>query len=65
MNRTQALALPDLPSPAAVDARSSNPARRQLSSDALFNGHRDVLIQHGSEIYLLRHTRNGKLILTK
>ncbi|MBB1060109.1 hemin uptake protein HemP [Lysobacter spongiae] len=36
-----------------------------LDSDALLRGGREVLIQHGGEVYRLRHTRNDKLILTK
>jgi len=40
-------------------------AQRVLQSEALLSGRREVLINHGGEIYSLRHTRNGKLILTK
>ncbi|MBV2209830.1 MAG: hemin uptake protein HemP [Thermomonas sp.] len=36
-----------------------------LDSHKLLQGENEVLIQHGSEVYRLRHTRNGKLILTK
>lgn len=36
-----------------------------VDSAALFGGERELLIQHGSERYRLRRTRNGKLILTK
>ena len=49
----------------AAEAVTLGPRRRTLPSDALFNGQREVLIKHGSDIYSLRHTRNGKLILTK
>lgn len=36
-----------------------------LSSQALFAASREVLIEHRGERYLLRWTRNDKLILTK
>ncbi len=36
-----------------------------LSSDQLLHGQREVLIQHGTEVYRLRLTRQGKLILQK
>ncbi len=36
-----------------------------IDSAALLGDGREVLIRHGSERYRLRHTRNGKLILTK
>lgn len=34
-------------------------------SEAILQGQREVLIQHGDVWYRLRHTSNGKLILTK
>lgn len=37
----------------------------ELESARLLQGRREVLIRHGGECYRLRHTRNGKLILTK
>jgi hemin uptake protein HemP len=36
-----------------------------LDSSALFEGRREVHIRHGGELYRLRITRMGKLILTK
>ncbi len=36
-----------------------------LSSEALLKGGNEVLIEHGSCVYSLRVTRQGKLILTK
>ena len=51
--------------PATTPVRAPKTACRTLVSDTLFNGHREVLIDHDGEIYSLRHTRNGKLILTK
>lgn len=38
---------------------------RSINSDALFSDGDQVFIQHRGEQYLLRRTRNGKLILTK
>lgn len=40
-------------------------ASRELISQRLLQGRREVLIRHGGETYRLRHTRNDKLILTK
>jgi len=39
--------------------------RKSIHSDTLFSDGDEVLIQHRGEQYLLRRTRNGKLILTK
>ncbi len=36
-----------------------------LSSEMLFRGARVLLIEHDGDRYVLRITRNGKLILTK
>lgn len=36
-----------------------------FDSAGLLNGAREIVIQHGDVRYRLRHTRNGKLILTK
>ncbi|MGY0505267.1 hemin uptake protein HemP [Luteimonas sp. e5] len=62
---------PDATSAAAVPAASAHPqvaAAAQcisISSAALLQGAREVLIRHGDACYRLRHTRNDKLILTK
>ena len=50
---------------AAAPTRSAVPGTRCLRSDELLEGRRDVLIQHGTEVYRLSQTRSGKLILTK
>jgi hemin uptake protein HemP len=42
---------------------SANPVT--IESGDLFRGQREILIQHGDEIYRLRITRNEKLILHK
>lgn len=36
-----------------------------ITADLLFRGRQEVLIRHQGEIYRLRITRNGKLILNK
>lgn len=43
------------------------PARpvRTVSSRKLLGSDRTIRIAHGSELYVLRLTRNGRLILTK
>jgi hemin uptake protein HemP len=40
-------------------------APKQMKSDALFEGAREIRIDHHGQEYRLRQTRNGKLILTK
>ncbi|HJX10834.1 MAG TPA: hemin uptake protein HemP [Candidatus Binatia bacterium] len=39
--------------------------RRRIKSSFFFQGRREVVIVHHEEEYVLRITRNGKLILTK
>ncbi len=39
--------------------------QREIGSAELLGGEREVLIVHDSQVYRLRHTRSGKLILTK
>lgn len=36
-----------------------------IPGDRLFQGSQEILIGHNGDIYRLRITRNGKLILTK
>jgi hemin uptake protein HemP len=36
-----------------------------IQSDSLLQGEREITIQHGSELYRLRLTKTGKLILNK
>lgn len=38
---------------------------REVSSSELLRGENELLIRHGDEIYRLKLTRNGKLILQK
>ncbi len=42
-----------------------NQARRRVSSSDLLGTRRELLIHHLGEVYVLRHTSKGKLILTK
>ncbi len=39
--------------------------RRRMSSSDLLGTRRELLIDHLGEVYVLRHTSKGKLILTK
>jgi hemin uptake protein HemP len=48
--------------PAAPMASSAPPV---LDSRALFGAGREIHIDHLGQVYRLRHTANGKLILTK
>ncbi|MDB5812471.1 MAG: Hemin uptake protein hemP [Betaproteobacteria bacterium] len=48
-----------------ADTAGSAAPRRQVRSDELFDGQREVLIEHAGEFYSLRQTSKGKLILTK
>jgi len=50
---------------AAINAQKVTAARRQLRSSDLLGAQREVLIEHAGEVYLLRQTSKGKLILTK
>ena len=43
----------------------TSPEARAVSSDQLFNGATELLIDHRGVLYRLRHTALGKLILTK
>jgi len=51
--------------PPTVSSALEAPALRCLESAELFNAGHEVAIRHGNEIYRLRRTRQGKLILTK
>lgn len=59
---------PGLP---ANPARSTNPSAQparaadRIPAQRLFQGGREILIDHNNEIYRLRITKNDKLILTK
>ena len=57
--------------PAASEDRNQNAPDapsdrvRAVASEDLFQGQRELLIEHAGETYRLRLTRNGKLILNK
>ncbi|MBT9494259.1 MAG: hemin uptake protein HemP [Paucibacter sp.] len=44
---------------------ADNPARKRISSAVLLGSEREIEIQHGAQLYRLRLTALGKLILTK
>ncbi len=48
-------------------AAGTQPARlrREITSAELFAGGREIHIRHADEVYTLRQTSKGKLILTK
>ena len=46
----------ELPSPSPI---------REIDSSSLLQGEKEILIRHGDEVYRLRLTKNGKLILQK
>ncbi len=46
-------------------AKQGQPARDHVDVRDLVGPHRQVTISHAGEDYVLRITRNGKLILTK
>jgi hemin uptake protein HemP len=50
---------------AAQASESANERPRQWQSQDLFGNEREILITHGDDVYRLRKTRNGKLILHK
>ena len=55
---------PQASSPERIE-KLPQPTVRTLAAEELLGGERMVLIRHGAEMYRLRQTRNGKLILYK
>ena len=53
------------PSPPALRATESSTARRRVESEQILCGNSAVEIEHAGQCYLLRVTRENKLILTK
>lgn len=43
----------------------STAAPREVLLEELLHGDRELLIRHGAEVYHLRVTKNGRLLLTK
>jgi hemin uptake protein HemP len=60
-----AVPLPDAPRRQPQDKPLPAGGRRSVKSSELFAGGHVLLIDHGGEIYFLRATSKGKLILTK
>ncbi len=57
---------PDAAPDADAGSRQQPPQTpRTIKSEELLKGRRELLIEHGNEVYRLRLTRNGKLILQK
>ncbi len=62
--RLQAGALADSSTPASPARQPAAPPAK-VDSAQLFEGQRELIIQHQGETYRLRITRHDKLILTK
>jgi hemin uptake protein HemP len=54
-----------LPAPIAPGPATPGASRESWRSEELLGARTEVLILHGSEVYRLRRTRQGKLILYK
>ncbi len=63
------MSMPDRPerrrSAWQAGTRGTAAPKRRLASDDLLAGRDEVIIEHAGQEYHLRHTRAGKLILTK
>lgn len=57
----------DSPNPSDSKSETADPPAppRVVTSESLLEGRTEILITHGNEVYRLRRTRNGKLILQK
>ncbi len=56
---------PERPAPPPAAARAGAPCPPRWSSQALLGDRAEVQIVHGDQVYRLRRTALGKLILTK
>jgi hemin uptake protein HemP len=56
---------PAAPSPSPPAASDAELARQSWRSEELLGERTEVLILHGTDVYRLRRTRQGKLILYK
>ncbi len=63
-NRLLSMKLPIKPS-AAPDSRQGQKVERSFNSAELFAGSTEIEIVHEQAVYLLKITRQGKLILNK
>ena len=52
-------------SPATPDPPTTPAPGRVISSDELLRGQTEIFITHDNQLYRLRLTRNGKLLLQK
>ncbi|WP_437203808.1 hemin uptake protein HemP [Planctomicrobium sp. SH664] len=57
--------IPTPSQPAADQPRPAGTDSPQLDSAELFRNRKEVTIRHGEDLYRLRLTKNGKLILHK
>lgn len=55
----------NLPAEQPENREEPQTSSETISSDDLFHGTREIRIRHAGEVYRLRLTRNGKLILHK
>ena len=53
------------PAPLAAPEPPEERTKELWHSEELFGTRREILIKHGDEIYRLRCTRQGKLVLNK
>jgi hemin uptake protein HemP len=51
--------------PRTPDRPTSSQSEESIDSEDLFKGRRELVIRHKQERYILRITRQGKLILNK
>lgn len=49
---------------ALVAAKSGQPPIRTITTQLLFEGAREIFIDHDGRLYRMRITQNGKLLLT-
>jgi hemin uptake protein HemP len=56
---------PEAPPRFPPDELAAASASDRVCSKELFKGARQLLIEHGGQVYILRITQNDKLILTK
>lgn len=60
---TEPLSRGDSPAPESDERTTGGP--RVIDSQTLLQGQSEVLIRHNGEVYRLRQTRTGKLLLYK
>jgi hemin uptake protein HemP len=56
---------PQMPPDATPTSISQPIPQRQVNSKDILQGDREIWIVHGQDMYRLRETKNGKLILQK